>query len=465
MLPRPGPASLRLTLAVAAGIIVISLAAMVAQYRLTERSLTARQIELLQSDMDAFAALYEQRRIPALRQAMEFRAGTDPFEAIFLLQDKAGEKLAGNIETWPEGLPALASDDFSITGLRQFNVILGETLTSYQGVTRMLPGGFPLLVARGTGEVDRTLADLRQMIWVVAAFMVLAALAAGWVVARLVLRRIERLNGLADRVAAGDLAARLPGPRSHDEFGALEGHVHQMLDRIETLNRATHRLSDSIAHELRTPLNRMMQKLQNLKGQDAEIAAIQSEMRGTIRIFDSLLDISSAEAQSGSAAGVVPVDLSQCAAEVFELYEPLGEDKGLNMSIHIDPGLWVLGDRNLIAQLLSNLLDNAIKFTPEGESVTLSLTEGPDRHLLSVTDTGPGLPAEIRDEAFERFVRAERDRTTKGHGLGLALVQAIATRHGARLRLLPVEKGFAVETAWPKLAPPAAAAPGPESPA
>jgi signal transduction histidine kinase len=452
MLPRPGPASLRLTLAVAGGIILISLAAMVAQYRLTERSLTARQVELLDSDLASFAALYEQRRIPALRQGIEFRAGTDPAEAVYLLQDKARQKLAGNIDLWPDPLPT-EGDSFAPEGLRRFNVIIGNRLQSYQGVARLLPGGFPLLVARGTGEVDATLAELRRLIWVVAGFMVLAALAAGWTVARLVLRRIERLNGLADRVAAGDLAARLPGPRSADEFGALETHVHQMLDRIEALNRATHRLSDSIAHELRTPLNRIMQKLRGLHGQDQEIAAIESEMRQAVRIFDSLLDISSAEAQSGSAAGVVPVDLSRVAAEVYELYEPVGEEKGLTMTSAIAPGLWILGDRNLIAQLLSNLLDNAIKFTPEGQSVALTLAEAPDRHLLTVADTGPGLPDDIRGAAFERFTRAGRDRGVKGHGLGLALVQAIAARHGAKLHLVPVTQGFAVETAWPKAAP------------
>lgn len=455
MLPRPGAASLRLTLAVAGGIILISLAAMVAQYQLTRQSLTARQVELLESDLSAFAALYEQRRIPALREGIEFRAGTDPAEAIYLLLDKSRGRLAGNIPAWPDPV-ATEGTDFTPEGLRRFSVISGGRLLSYQGVARLLPGGFPLLVARGTGKVDATLADLRRLIRGVAGVMVLAALAAGWAVARLVLRRIERLNGLADRVAAGDLAARLPGPRSNDEFGALETHFHRMLDRIEALNRATHRLSDSIAHELRTPLNRIMQKLARLEGQDQEIAAIESEMRQALRVFDSLLDISSAEAQSGSSAGVVPVDLSQVAAEVYELYEPLGEDKGLTMSRAISPGLRILGDRNLIAQLLANLLDNAIKFTPAGESVTLTLSEAPDRHLLTVADTGPGLPEDIRAEAFERFTRADRDRDVKGHGLGLALVQAIATRHGARLRIVPVARGFAVETAWPKAAPVAA---------
>ncbi|WP_336043490.1 HAMP domain-containing sensor histidine kinase, partial [Pseudooceanicola nanhaiensis] len=184
-------------------------------------------------------------------------------------------------------------------------------------------------------------------------------------------------------------------------------HVNQMLDRIEALNRATHRLSDAIAHELRTPLNRIRQRLDRLEGQDEDVAAIREDMAGTVRIFDSLLDISSAEAASGQRPGLVPVDLSAIAAEVYELYEPLAEDRGLIPEARIEPGAWVLGERNLIAQLVSNLLDNAIKFTGPGDGVTLSVTAG-ERHMLTVADTGPGVPDDIRATVFDRFTRGER---------------------------------------------------------
>ena len=504
--PRFGPASLRLALGVSGAIILLSLAAMVAQYRLTERSLMARQEALLASDVQAFDALYQQRRIPALRQAMESRAETsDPKEELFLLLDKQGTKLAGNLEAWPNALPlpvsvaetpspspspspspaseppvpaeaapaangdgkpqngseALApwrnSARPSRIETQSFNVLLDGELIPYQGVTELLPGGFALLVARGTGAVSGTLSDLRQMILIVGAGLALTALLLGWLVSARVIGRIARVNDLADRVAAGDLAARLPGPRSRDEYGALESHVHLMLDRIENLNRATHRLSESIAHELRTPLNRMVQKLAALEGEDAAIAAIRAEMRQAIRVFDSLLDISSAEAQSGSTSGVLPVNLSDVAEEVFELYEPVGEDRGLRMSFRQTPGLWVLGDRNLIAQLVSNLIDNAIKFTPSGGDVTVLIHTDAARHCLIVQDSGPGLPPEMRGAVLERFVRAKDSDHVKGHGLGLALVQAIATRHGAKLELLDAAPGLKVQITWPVLAAPPAA--------
>jgi signal transduction histidine kinase len=148
---------------------------------------------------------------------------------------------------------------------------------------------------------------------------------------------------------------------------------------------------------------------------------------------------------------LVPVDLSAVALEVWELYEPLAEDKGLVAKARVVPGLKILGDRNLIAQVLSNLTDNAIKYCAAGDKVMLELTEQGDRAVMRVADTGPGLPEDIKGEAFERFVRAERDRAIKGHGLGLALVRAIAARHGARLVMPETESGFALEIHWPRL--------------
>jgi signal transduction histidine kinase len=145
------------------------------------------------------------------------------------------------------------------------------------------------------------------------------------------------------------------------------------------------------------------------------------------------------------------VDLSAVALEMWELYEPLAEEKDLTAEARIAPGLRVLGDRNLIAQVLANLLDNAIKYCAAGDRLTLELAAAGDRHVMRVADTGPGLPDDIRGEAFERFVRAERDRAVDGHGLGLALVRAIAARHGARLVMPDGQTGFTLEIHWPRL--------------
>lgn len=446
--PKPfaAKATLRLAALMALAVTLLSLAAMALQYRLVETRLMQAQETLLTADLDGLAALYDQRRIIALRQAIDYRATAATGDEMLLLMDRNGQPLAGTRQDWPATL-APTGDTFTPDNAVTFT----EGQTRWLAVARELPGGFPLLVARSLQPVDATLAALRRgMLALLGALLVAGALV-GWLAARTVMQRINRLNTLADRVAEGALDARLPGPRTPDEFGLLETHVHAMLDRIENLNRATHRLSDTIAHELRTPLNRMLQKLSKIEGQPDLTADLKSEMRQAIRMFDSLLDISRAEADQGTGGGLVPVDLSAVAEEVWDLYLPLAEEKDIFAEAWVVPGLRVLGDRNLIAQALSNLLDNAIKYCSAGDKILLALEDVGNSYEMLVADTGPGLPADIRGEAFERFVRGERDRSISGHGLGLALVRAIAARHGARLVIPESKAGFTLEIHWPKL--------------
>jgi signal transduction histidine kinase len=455
--PLNARATWRLAAVMAVAVAGLALLAMGLQYRLVEGRLMQAQRALLAADLDGFAALYDQRRVIAVREAIELRAaagglrdaageGAGPHEMLLLL-DREGGILAGTLDGWPDGL-AQDGEGFTIDPARE----VAQGGMRWLVVARELPGGFPLLVGRSLAPMDDTLAALRRgMLGLLLAVLVVAG-GTGWLAARWVMGRIGRVNALADRVAGGELSARLPGPRAPDEFGLLETHVHAMLDRIEALNRATHHLSDTIAHELRTPLNRMVQRLSRLQGQEEEVGALKAEMRQAIRMFDALLDISRAEADQGGG-GLVPVDLSAVAAEVWDLYEALAEDKGLVPVAQVQPGLMVLGDRTLIAQVLANLLDNAIKYCGPGDALALTVAAEGGAHVLRLADGGPGLPAELQIDAFDRFTRADRDRARgiKGHGLGLALVRAIAARHGARLSLPSVPQGLTVEISFPAL--------------
>ncbi|GLS87488.1 two-component sensor histidine kinase [Cypionkella aquatica] len=437
--------TLKLAAFMAMAVSLLSLLAMGLQYRLVETRLTEATTAALNADLAGYAALYQQRRIIALRQAINDRASTGA--ELLLLQDRNHTRLAGSETAWPPAITPQGSD-FSTNAVQRFH----HQGSDWLGVARILPGGFPLLVARSLTPVEATLASLRKGMAALGGVLLAAGAVVGSLAAKSVMTRIARINNLADQVANGDLTARIPGPSSPDEFGLLETHVHAMLDRIENLNRATHRLSDTIAHELRTPLNRMVQKLAQIEGQPELTAQLKAEMRNAIRVFDSLLDISRAEADQGGG-GLLPVDLSAVVAEVWDLYEPLAEDKGLICTLNCAPDLQILGDRNLIAQMLSNLIDNAIKYCAQGDSLSLTLQTSGPQHCLILADSGPGLPADLRDAAFERFTRAPRDqeRGIKGHGLGLALVRAIAARHGAKLSLPEVDAGLTVEILWPKL--------------
>lgn len=439
-------ATLRLAGLMAAAVAVLSLGAMALQYRLVATRLTEAQKQLLSADLSGLGALYDQRRIIALRQAIDYRAASGGQE-LLLLTDRHGRILAGTEDRWPADV-APQGAGFDLSTPQEITRGTGRWLV----VARELPGGFGLLAGRPLAPVDATLAALRQGMIGLALALLIAAALVGWIAARQVMGRIGRLNRLADQVAAGDLEARLPGPRMPDEFGLLETHMHLMLDRIESLNRATHRLSDTIAHEMRTPLNRMAARLSAIEGQEDTVSQLREEMRGAIRIFDALLDISRAEADQGSGGGLLPVNLSSLAEGVWELYEAAAEEKGLIPAADIAPDLMVLGDRTLISQMLANLLDNAIKYCAPGDRLSLTLTPGP-LHLLEIADSGPGLPDGMGEDVFERFTRADRDRGIRGHGLGLALVRAIAMRHGAKLSLPATGKGLTLRLEWQPLAP------------
>lgn len=437
--------SLRQTALIAATILSVTLLGFGAQYVLIKRDLENRQNALVEAELQGFAALYDQRRIVAVRQAIEYRLLRGESQNVVLsLRDRNGTVLAGNIDSIP---PVFSRpSEGSATQLMSFEA----AGIPYLGGVQTLPGGFTLLVARSTGELSSTLAGLRRIIAFVVFGVLGASLIMGHLTSRWMMRRIARFNALATRVAAGDLSARLPDPKQDDEFALLQQHIHMMLDRIEALNRATHQLSDTIAHELRTPLARIQARLTRTAPDLPQAEALIEEIRETIRIFDSLLQIARAEAGGSQSLDLVPLNLSVLAADVAELYEAVAEDRGLTFRADIAPDAHILGDRNLVAQLMSNLLDNAVKFSPAGSEVMLTLRREADRHALTISDTGPGLPAGFEASIFDRFSRADRDATTPGHGLGMALVRAIAIRHGAKLRLPQVEKGFSIQIAWPK---------------
>lgn len=436
----------RLTALIALSVLGVTLLGMGGQYLLVKYDLEIRQEQFLRSELSGFGALYDQRRVIAVRQAIEFRLLQDTKgDQLLVLETRAAVVLAGNVGIWPTAVIKPAE------GLETEPLIFVHRGQNYLGIARTLAGNFPLLVARSTADVDATLSRMRQIMLAVIAATTLASLFVGYGASRLILRRITRINALADQVGAGDLSARLPGPRAVDEFGTLESHIHAMLDRIEALNRATHHLSDTIAHELRTPLTRMQSRLARIQPPLPDAEVLKQDIRDIIRIFDSLLQIAKAEAEGEQDINMIPLDLAQVVVDVCELYEPVAEERDIEFVIRITPEIVILGDRNLVAQLVSNLLENALKFSPAKATVEVSLTPGPMRSMLEIRDTGPGLPKGFETQIFDRFTRAKSTGKTTGHGLGLALVQAIAIRHGANVTLPLVQKGFAIQIGWPNV--------------
>ena len=443
-------ASLRLTLLVACAVAAVSLVGLVIVYDQLRQTLFERTEERLNAELSGYSALYDQRRIIAVRQAMEYRQSSDPgFGVVYLLLDKQEQYLGGNLQEWPALVSALA-DGFAQNpqDIRTLALPDGSD-QSYLIAARTLKGGFPVMVGISLAPYEATLTEMRRTIAVLLLAMSMAGILAGLTVARYVFRRLNTINRFLDNVDQKSLEDRLPDTGSEDEYSALALHVNQMLDRIANLHRAHQKLGDVIAHEMRTPLGRIQSLVSKIDTEAPEKEAISEEIRGTIRLFDSLLNIAAMDAQAGSRQGLVPVDLSETGRQMFELFLPVAEEEGRKLTADISSDQWILGDGNLLAQVMSNLLENALKFTAPGDEIRVSVTANKTTVDLRVEDSGPGLPDDVGADVFGPFYRAE-NTSAKGHGLGLALVRAIALRHGAKLRLPDAKKGFAIEISWPR---------------
>jgi signal transduction histidine kinase len=239
---------------------------------------------------------------------------------------------------------------------------------------------------------------------------------------------------------AGDLSLRAPVLHSGDEFDRLSEQLNAMLAKLERLVISSRSAGDSIAHDLRSPLTRLRNRLEGgLKETtpDRQHAALERSIHdvdGVLDTFNAILRLS--RIQAGATGSFRRINVTGITNELAELYEPVCEEAGLRFTYTMEGDLFVQADRELAAQAMANLLDNAVKYTPSGGAIHLrALRASPSEVELSVSDTGPGIPPADRERVIERFVRLEQSRTQPGSGLGLSLTAAVADAHGGRLEL------------------------------
>jgi signal transduction histidine kinase len=408
-----------------------------------------RQItETIQAEIEGLVEQYRSEGLPRLHSVIERRSAAHPDRAsVYLLTTPFGGAIAGNIDRWPRTAP----DDqgwitFTIEERREGELILRRA----RARIFLLSGGFRLLVGREVEDRLQMQSQLRQALGWGLALTLILGLAGGFLMSRGMLRRIEAINRTTRRIMAGDLGQRIELRGSRDEFDQLAENLNAMLDQIERLLDGMRQVSDNIAHDLRTPLNRIRARIEvallgRLDEQEARalLEHTLADAEAMIGTFNALLAIARAEAGS-ERAPFEPVDLAELTADLAELYGPLAEDKGLQFSSTCPPGLEIVANRQLLAQALANLLDNAIKYTPAGGKVRLEARWSPGGPVVSVDDTGPGIPEADRERVLERFVRLEAHRSTPGNGLGLSLVKAVARLHRAAISLHDNQPGLSV---------------------
>ncbi len=443
----------RLSLAYA-GVFAASTAVLFAFIYWSMTTYLARQTdEIVASDLEALADRYRQGgRAELIGSLNRHLTGSDQGGRVYLLADRNYQPIAGNLTTWPE----VASDtggwlDFSLARYNEHP----EEPRWFRAKRLDLPDGLHLLVGRDTHPQI----ELQESIVRAAAsslvLLVGLALLGGVVMSRGTLRRIEAINRAArDIMLTGNLARRIPTRDTGDDFDRLADNLNAMLDRIETLMAAVRGVSDDIAHDLRTPLARLRTSLELARTDppaqadlDAWIDDTIASVDAILATFGALLTIAEVEA-GGQRQGFKDVDLGKLIADVGEFYRPVAEEKEQRLEVETQRAL-VPGDPGLLFQAVANLVDNAIKYTPVGGQVTLSLGVGARGAMVVVADSGPGIPVGARDKVLRRLFRLESSRSTPGSGLGLSVVAAIAGLHGAQVGLEDNDPGLkAFSPSW-----------------
>ncbi|AXI41076.1 HAMP domain-containing sensor histidine kinase [Sulfitobacter sp. SK011] len=408
----------------------VSLLSLAASYAVTQSSFEQAIRADLAQDLAGFRAAPNARAVALLVKA-ESRE-TDPNRLILSYVSPSGQ-IYGN--------GAIARDDegFHIISL---DADRAEYDGAYLTLTEPLFGGL-LTIARSRAEIA-ALGDVFVNILLISLLpTVLIALSGGLILARRSKRHVEVVGRALDDMTSGNLSARVEiGPRWSDDLRQIGGKLNEMAGAQETSVAALKQVSLDIAHDLKTPIQRVSVHLDALahitkdgSDQAALVDKAQEELDGIASVFQSLLQLAQVEAGSPKAR-FTPVDLTALCRTIVEVFEPAAVEHGQILQSDLaEESLIVTGDRALLGQMLSNLLENAMRHTPRDTTITVALDRHKGRPRLRVTDTGPGIPLDERDKAVRRLYRLDRSRHTPGNGLGLSLVDAVAKLHGAEFEL------------------------------
>ncbi len=413
----------------------------------------------LRAEVAALSALYSDQGLDALERVVAARSTPAELRASdaedaglrhYLLADKSGKRLAGDLRRWPQaiqsqrGWVSLAADA-DPAAYRLDPDDRRHRIRAY-GIT--LPDGDRLLVGQALNETDELVRDI--FIWTLLAGTggLLLSVGIGAGLGRRVVRRLADTTRAADAIMAGDLSRRLSIP-GDDEFAALGARFDSLLDRLERLMQSTRAVTEDVAHDLRTPLGRLRSRLEvtllERRSEDdyrETMTAAIDDIDKLLATFDAMLRISQLEAGKRSIAAK-PIALASFCEDLGELYQPLAEERGLTLELDAPAQAATgRGDAQLLSQALSNLLENALKYTPSPGRVVLAWGADGDQVWFEVRDTGPGIAEADKTRVVERLVRLDRARTQPGSGLGLSLVQVIARLHGGRLELGDADPGL-----------------------
>src|SRR5713226_8425061 len=404
-------------------------------YWQADQYLIARSDKMIGSQLNFIAGLPSERRLGAINDHLKQDSRGVQYAGLF---GADGRKIAGNLERFPPDLQVNESVQ-SVSVLRTLPA--GPQTRVIRAIAQRISDGNALVIGR---EVDET-REISHVVGQALALGLLPAfclclLAGVWLSMR-AQKRVEEVNQRVQRIIAGNLRERLPHRSVDEPFSKLAVIVNGMLDEMETMIHALAGVGNDIAHDLRTPLTRARLTLERGRTNAATLEQLQAVADKAIAGIDQSLTIITALLRlaeienSRRSSGFGDVALHEMLREVCDIYEPIAENKNIALQVAVRHRRSVRGDQDLLIEAVANLVDNAIKFTPEGGKVNIELLQENGETIVRVTDTGCGISEQERETVLRRFYRSDKIRNTPGVGLGLSLVAAIVKLHGFRLAI------------------------------
>jgi signal transduction histidine kinase len=410
---------------------------------ITDQALRDQIAEFSASDIAAVRNGYANEGVHEAREVVsQLMAG--PVSSDFYLLQQNGKAIGGNMQAMPARTGTVEIAASAATGNR-------EVL----GVGAFLAPGLYIFSGSDTARLHAVQAHiLHVMLGLFAAALLLAA-GGGLLVSWSFLRRTDAMAKACRDIMDGDLTLRIPVRGTRDQLDQLAEAINEMLGRISALMENLSQVSNDIAHDLRTPVTHLRHRLERARAENrtpqdyaASLEAAIAKADEILGLFAALLRIAQIEGGARRAA-FAPLDLNALLEQLRELFDPVAEEAGHSLHLAAAPGIAIRGDRQLLTQLFSNLIENAVVHTPRGTRITLSLASAGGRAIARVSDDGPGVPREEHERLFRRLYRREASRSQPGYGLGLSLAAAIAELHNAAIRIVN-GPGLIVEVSFPQ---------------
>lgn len=417
-------------------------------YWFTLGSLNRQINATIEAEISGLAEQYQRQGLSGLVDVVAQRVRRDTEgRSVYLFADANREPLAGNLREWPDGVQ---SDD----GWFEFERTMSSgTVAPVRARVLAVGANLRLMVGLDIHELVQLEHVFERAAIVGVGMVILLALAGGVLMSLSAQRRVSTINRTARQIIGGDLSQRVPITGSRDEYDSLASNINDMLDQIESLLDGVRHVGDSIAHDLKTPLTRLRNRLEKLaiagSPDLSDLGECVEESDRLLATFNALLRIARIESGAYRAA-FRDVNLSEIMRDTCDFYRAAAEDRQVTLTGRGKRDTRLFGDRELLAQALTNLLDNAIKYTPRGGGVEVRVDAAGGVCRLVVSDSGPGIPATEIGNVVRRFVRLDAARSEPGNGLGLALVRAVVDQHHGRLLIENAHPGLRVTMELPQ---------------